>query len=699
MTTSFDLETFLAQPRLAGLALSPDGQRLVVGVGTPAPDGKRFRTALWAIDPAGEAPPRQLTRSAPGESAAAFRADGSLLFLSPRPDPDRKPEDEPPAGLWSLPAEGGEPRLLLAPGGGVAAVTVAEDSGDLLVSAELHPGAGGFADDRARDKARKDAGVTAQLFTTYPIRFWDHYLGPREPARWVIPAAALAEPTQPAPPTPPPTDDKDDEEAQPHGAAEPDARLVIRGDGLHTADTAITPDGSTLITGWRATADQLAITGPGDLVTDLVAVDVATGERRELVADGREFHSPAVSPDGTRVICVAATTGDPEQATDSTLVLVDLTDGSVRDVAVDLDLWPSEPRWLPDGEAIVFAADEAGHRPLFRVDLGDDEVTRLTASGAYSDVCVAPDGAHLFALHAQVGGPHRPVRLDTSTPDQQPVALPSPVGITPDNATVERVVATADDGVEIGAWLVLPATDPDTDDPSPMVVFIHGGPLGSWNTWHWRWNPFVLAEQGYAILLPDPALSTGYGQAFIQRGWGRWGQEPYTDLMTLVEAAAADPRIDADRLAAMGGSFGGYMANWVAGQTDRFRCIVTHASLWALEAFHGTTDVGVFWEAEFGDPYVDPSRYLENSPSRHIDRIRTPILVIHGEKDLRVPVSEALILWTDLARNGADARFLYFPDENHWILKPQHVRLWYQTVLAFLAEHLRDEPFETPELL
>jgi dipeptidyl aminopeptidase/acylaminoacyl peptidase len=289
------------------------------------------------------------------------------------------------------------------------------------------------------------------------------------------------------------------------------------------------------------------------------------------------------------------------------------------------------------------------------------------------------------------------VRLDPSAADQTPTVLPSPAGPDPGSGRVERVTATAADGTSIGSWLVLPTAT--TDRPAPLVVFIHGGPLGSWNTWHWRWNPFVLADRGYAVLLPDPALSTGYGPAFVERGWGSWGEAPYTDVMAAVEGAAAHPAVDAERVAAMGGSFGGYLANWIAGSTDRFRCIVTHASLWSLENFHGTTDLGLLWEREFGDPYVDPSRFAANSPHRLIGDVRTPMLVIHGEQDFRVPISEALILWTDLSRHGVDARFLYFPDEHHWVLKPQNVRLWYATVLAFLAEHLEGEPFRRPELL
>jgi dipeptidyl aminopeptidase/acylaminoacyl peptidase len=276
--------------------------------------------------------------------------------------------------------------------------------------------------------------------------------------------------------------------------------------------------------------------------------------------------------------------------------------------------------------------------------------------------------------------------------------LPTPCDGVSSPGRVERVAAHAGDGAEIGSWLVLPP-NASSSDPAPLVVFIHGGPLGSWSGWHWRWNPHVLAARGYAVLLPDPALSTGYGQDFIARGWGRWGAEPYTDLIAAVDAAEAREDVDASRTAAMGGSFGGYMANWVAGCTDRFRAIVTHASLWELRGFYGTTDFGTWWEREFGDPYVDDSPYQAASPHRLIGNIRTPLLVIHGEKDHRVPISEALRLWTDLARHGVEAKFLYYPDENHWILKPQNARLWYETVIGFLDHYVRGTEWRRAELL
>jgi dipeptidyl aminopeptidase/acylaminoacyl peptidase len=208
-----------------------------------------------------------------------------------------------------------------------------------------------------------------------------------------------------------------------------------------------------------------------------------------------------------------------------------------------------------------------------------------------------------------------------------------------------------------------------------------------------------MVERGYAVLLPDPALSTGYGQAFVERGWGQWGGAPYTDVMALTDAAEARPEIDATRTAAMGGSYGGYMANWIAGHTDRFAAIVTHASTFALDQFSRTTDEASYWLREMTAQMTEA-----NSPDRFLDQMNTPMLVIHGDKDYRVPIGEGLRMWWELMARQEDPdnqphKFLYFPDENHWILKPQNAVVWYETVLAFLAHHVLGKDFETPDLL
>ena len=679
MSEPFDLEHFQALPRLSGLRLSPDGRRLVVGVAQLSPDRQKLRTSVWQVDPAGGAAARRLTRSAAGESQAEFLPDGSLLFTSARPDPDAKDGDQPANSLWHLPADGGEARLLLAPSAGIDGLAVARTSGTVALLASLHPGAADFAADAEREKARKDAGVQARLYESYPIRYWDHYLGPRS-ARFFL--------------ADPPVGDG------PAGDG-PDAPLGDVADltgptlaALPEPEYAIAPEGSALATTWRRSK-------AGDSGDDIVLIDRSTRERRVLTGGTGWSGSPAFSPDGRSLAYVRGSTASPERPLRQQLMVVDLGTGNERQVARELDRWPMAPQFTPDGRAIVFTADDEGSASIYRVDLEGDTVTRLATGGAFTDICISPDGTTLYALRSHPDRPPHLVRLALDGADQTPLELPSP-GTSEDRlprrGVLERITAPADDGVVIGSWLLRPA-DASPASPAPLVVFVHGGPLGTWAGWSWRWNANLLVERGYAVLMPDPAISVGYGQAFIDRGWGRWGDRPYTDVIAAVDGAIARPDIDGERAALMGGSFGGYMANWVAGHTDRFRAIVTHASLWELRGFHGTTDDGIEWEQEFGDPYADPSRYLEHSPSAHVGSIRTPMLVIHGELDARVPISEALQLWTDLVRHQVTATFLYFPDENHWILKPPNARLWYETVFAFLDQHVLGRPWQRPELL
>lgn len=722
--STFDLDTFLAMPRVAGLAVRPDGQQLVVGVSTPDPDGTRFRTSLYALDPHG-GPPRRLTHSVEGEHGARFLPDGRLLFTSKRSDPaaPASERDASAAGLWALPPDGGDPYLVASPSGGVGGVAVAADTGRVLLSTPLHGGADDLETDAEREKARSDRKVTAQLFTSHPVRHWDRWLGPRSTRRFVADVAAA-----------------DDER--------PSWTCVTPGvhGPLDETSADLTPDGQTVVTAWWTDPAD-----PRDRALDLVAVDLdehgAPTEQRTLLSAPRTLHAaPAVSPDGQLVACVRSPLSTPQACADKTIAIVATGGGDPIDVLPGFDRWPTSAVWTADSAALLFTADDDGRTLPFRVEverLADGTVcggavTRLAAEGAWSDLSPARDGTVVYALRSTVGEPPRAVALDPAAADQEPRLIPTPGATSPAAGSVggsaapaaggvrepadvrataprgegeaaptvrpvppgrvERVATTADDGARVPGWLVLPP-EGEHAGPAPLAVLIHGGPLSSWAGWHWRWSPHVLAARGWAVLLPDPALSTGYGIDYIQRGWGRWGAEPYTDLMALVETVAARDDVDGDRAAALGGSFGGYMANWVAGHTDRFRAIVTHASLWNLEAFHGVTDHGPVWENEFGDRYTEPERYREWSPHRFVDRISTPMLVIHGEQDYRVPVSEGLALWTDLQRHGVEGQYLHLPDENHWVLSPQHARIWYETVLAFLDHHVLGEPLRRPDLL
>jgi dipeptidyl aminopeptidase/acylaminoacyl peptidase len=668
----------VALPRLAGLALSSDGSRLVTTVATLDADGTKWQSSLWELDPAGERAARRLTRGAAGESNPVFTPDGDVLFTSARPDPDAGTDaGDPKPALWSLSPRGGEARPVAQRPSGISGVAVAADTGEVVVVAGTLPGAADVEEDEERRKRRKDAGVTAVLHESYPVRFWDHDLGPAVPhVFWLgrLPAETPAGASPGAqewrdltPDAGPPTGARGDL------AVSPDGRLVVRAEEV--------PD------------------GPAGRRSRLVVTEVATGATRVLVDDPlADLGMPAFSPDSSRLVCARESASSYAEPPDHTLLLVDPGTGDVRELTPDFDRWPSAPQFDATGTAVYFLADDDGRHALFRVALDGGAPVRMTRDGAYSDLQVARDGSALYALRSAYDSPPVPVRLDPAVADQQPVELPSPGAVGPLPGTLREVDATAADGTRVQSWLVLPE-GAGPDSPAPLVLWVHGGPLMSWNSWSWRWTPWVLAAQGYAVLLPNPALSQGFGQDFVRRGWGEWGGAPYTDLMAAVDAAEELPEVDGTRTAAMGGSFGGYMANWIATQTDRFAAIVTHASLWHLDSFSGSTDAAWYWEKEFGDPLAEPRRYDQNSPHRYADAIRTPMLVIHGDKDYRVPIGEGLRLWYDLQKRGVPSKFLYFPDESHWVLTPGNAVVWYETVLAFLAEHVRGQEWRRPELL
>jgi dipeptidyl aminopeptidase/acylaminoacyl peptidase len=577
-------------------------------------------------------------------------------------------------------------------------VRTARSSPAVVFATDMLTGASDGAEDERLRKLRKDKKVGAILHDGYPVRYWDHDLGPDVPhllgwhfkpgddvARSVEVASLSIEHLKVSDLTPSP------------------------GHALREAQYDFSPDGTFVVSTWRLPHAK------GEHRSILVLIDIDSRQRTVLVDDPHaDLGDPVISPAGTAVAFVRETLSDGATATRSTLHVVELDGekpGQVRDVAAHWDRWTTSHQWLPDGAGLLVTADQDGRAPIFIVDLEQDTVTQLTHDDyAYSDLQVAPDARFVYALRASYLAPAHPVRIQL-VPDENRMPgtvtvlrAPAPPPTLPGTLTEVRTsVGSGEDETEIRGWLAVPDGS-GPQNPAPLLLWIHGGPLSSWNTWSWRWNPWLMVAQGYAVLLPDPALSTGYGQDFVQRGWGRWGAEPYTDLMAITEATVARDDIDETRTAAMGGSFGGYMANWVAGQTDRFKAIVTHASLWALDQFGPTTDASYYWARE-----MTAEMAKTYSPHRNVRNIRTPMLVVHGDKDYRVPIGEGLRLWYELLASSqlaaddegrTDHRFLYFPDENHWILTPQHAKVWYQVVLGFLGQHVLEQgPPELPETL
>lgn len=667
-----DLDDYLAVGRVTDLALSPDGLRLVVVRAALSGDAATYVNSLWEIDPAGLIPARRLTfatASVEDASTPVFTCDADLLFLSARQSGDEK---DPPKALWCLPAGGGEARKVTDFAADVQDVRAASAQPRVLLRTTLIGGAESQAHDRAIRQDRKDRKVTAILHRGYPVRHWDRDLGPEQPHLYVGTIDSLTGQLA-------------------YGLDEVSA---LAGVALREAETDLSADGSCAVTTWE-------FSGPGTTVrTALVQIDTDTGERSILVDDqDADLALPTLSPDGSAIAYVRRSHSTETDAPQTTLHVRERA--GITSELFDVDeLWPTSICWSPDGSGLFFTADHQGRGPIFLVRRGQPPEQVTDDDAAYTNLAISPDGVTGFALRSSYRMPPHPVRIDLDTGVVETLLAPDTLLELP--GTLTEVHAEADDGTDLRAWLALP-TGAQAHAPVPLLLWVHGGPLSSWNTWSWRWNPWLLVAQGYAVLLPDPALSTGYGQEFISRGWGRWGSEPFTDLMAITDAAVARPDIDGSRTGVMGGSFGGYMANWMAGHTRRFSAVVTHASLWALDQFGPTTDCAWYWQRE-----MTPEMAVENSPHLYVADIATPMLVIHGDRDYRVPIGEALRLWFELlSESGLPAdeqgqsphRFLYFPDEGHWVLAPQNAKLWYEVVRAFLSEHVLDEPVELPEIL
>lgn len=649
-----DLHDYIALPRPGQLIMSPDGGGLVESVNELASDQSRYDTALWQIDPHGVEAPRRLHSSTQAGVKPAVLGDGSILFTS---------KDTTPSGpmqrsrLWRL-EQDAEPAEIASTLGGLsnpvgarATSTYVVKTSRLLNSTE--------DEDATWRQGRENSGASAILHDGFPIRWWDSELGPDFPRLlWGrIGDDSLRD-------------------------LAPDAGVA-----LVDATYDLSPDGTTVVTTWQVREPH------GLLHTGLVSIDVASLQRQTLVDETGIHHAdPVIAPDNRRVAAFRRDEGTFNHATYSTVVIHDLLGGPSTTYDLTEELTPTECTWSPDSTSLYVAGDRQGRGAVVKVDALSGEVQRIVDDAVYRDLTVIPDGTWLYALRARVDCPAQPVRIPLQTEASAPEFLPSPAPAPSLPGELIEVSTTAEDGATIRGWLVLPHGDQES--PFPLQQWIHGGPHMSYNNWSWTRSPWIAAAHGWAVLMPDPALSTGYGQAWLERGWPQRAAHVWSDIEALLDEVVARDDIDADRTVCIGASFGGYMANWIAGHTDRFKAIVSHAGMWALEQRHGITDRTSWAQRTLGTPAEHPQWYADNSPLHTAASITTPMLITHGNRDYRVAYSEALRGFWHLVHHfegdpqDVPHRFLQLPSENHFVTNPGNVRIWNETVLAFLDWHV-----------
>lgn len=397
--------------------------------------------------------------------------------------------------------------------------------------------------------------------------------------------------------------------------------------------------------------------------------------------------TPAMSPDGKWMAWTSMARATYE-ADRLVVKLMDLKNGKVTALTEKWDRSVGSLAWALDSQSLLVTAQDVLETPLYRVDL-KGKVTRLTDRGSIAEAVPLKNGGVVYAINS-IAGPSDIVHMDAKGKTTRLTNVNAGTLATLDPVNYQKFDFAGANGEQVFGQIVKPQ---NATGKLPVLLLVHGGPQGTFNnSWSYRWNPAVMASQGYAVVTIDFHGSTGYGQKFtdsINKNWGGW---PLEDLQKGMEAVGKiDTQLDTANACALGGSYGGYMMNWISGNwPDRFKCLVNHAGIFDLRAMAYETEELWFDQWDNGGPWTTRTDAEKWNPVNHVAKWKTPTLVIHGEKDYRIPYSQSLAAFTALQQQGVESKLLVFPDENHWVLKPKNSIQWHQTVFAWLAKHLKD---------
>jgi dipeptidyl aminopeptidase/acylaminoacyl peptidase len=646
------VEDLWALERVGSPAVSPDGKWLAYVVTTFDREKNAGTGQLWLVPTDGSAPPRRLTFHDAGGKSPAFSPDGKFLVFSSK-------RGEGPAQLYRISLEGGgEPEQLTTLPVSPSDVRFFPDGKSLAFVANTFPD---LDDDFAKVKERLDSQKNdksqVKISDNRTLRYWDHYLTDGSVTHVFKLDLASRKVTDLLPGRDP---------------------LV----GFESLEWDLSPDGKEIAWSVNSTSPPFKT-----LDFNIELIEVETGKARPIGADNLASDSgPVYSPDGKYLLWGRNLRPDwPSEQ--NQLVRYDRKSGEIKPLLAGWDRDPSSWRVSSDGKTVVFVAQENGRQNLYSVGIDGGTPRLLVAGGnigsprpAGSRVVYQSDGfyrpANFFSVPA-AGGDAK--QLTDHNKDRL-------AGIA--KGKVESITYAGAGGADVQMWLHLP---PGFDPAKkwPLLMLLHGGPHGaSLESFHYRWNAELFAAKGYIVAQPNFHGSTGFGQAFADAIVGRHGDKPFEDVMKAVDLLVARGYVDEKRLAAAGGSYGGYLVSWLLGHTDRFAAIINHAGVYDLNA-QFASDMTYGRSFAYGsEPWEDPMRIDEQSPSRFAKNFDTPTLILHGELDYRVPYTQGVMLHGVLTAKGVPSRIVIFPQENHWILKPQSAEIWWREVFAWLAKYL-----------
>ena len=650
----FTFEDMMALQRVGEPQVSSDGRWVAFSAVKVDLKANTRTPHLWlAAMAGGEA--RQVTSGGAGEDRPRWSPDGKQIAYISSQDGNSQvwvADFDTAAGALT-----GDPRRITSISTEADGELWSPDGQNILFVSSVYPDCKDDACNRERAEEKAMSKVKASIFTRLFYRHWSSYTGGKRSHLFIVAATGgAARDLTPG-----------DHDVPP---------FQLGGSDLY----AFSPDSKEV-----AFASNISEVEATSTNNDLFVVLVSGGTPKKITDNPASDSTPRYSPDG-KYIAYLAQVRPGYESDRFRLMLYDRATGQHKGLTENFDRWVGGFVWAPDSSRIYFVAEDKGEQPIYTVSANGGDVRRLER-GTNDDLNIAADGKTLLLTRMSVRAPNeiyaaeftdashlRPARQITHLND----AVLSQVEMQP----LQSFWFIGAEKTRVEGFLLKPPGF-DTNKKYPVKFLIHGGPQGAWHdAWSYRWNPELFAADGYVVVMINPRGSTGYGQRFIDQINGDWGGRPYMDLMRGLDYVERTyPFVDKDRECALGASYGGYMVDWILGHSTRFKCLVSHDGMFNTESAYGSTEELWFPEWEFkGTPWTNRAMYRRWSPHLFAANFKTPTLVVHGQLDYRLDLSEGLQLFTTLQRLGVPSKMLYFPDEGHWVMKPQNSRLWYKTV-------------------